>query len=1033
MATINDASQARRLDTHAASTTMLGQDVSTGEEPYLAGPGDPLLVAESRYGTVAKGIKSLFSGGGDVVGRALGPGRLSAARERLKALQDAPPEVREQVREAWRQPAADRPGAAQQPATRPPAARAPVEITDEGVAAQSNRLPPRDISGDRVLADIMEPHKSDVLLSDGVTDFTVVGSRGDAKIPDEGNIYALIQAQANQLRGGAEWDDATRGVITQEASEDLANVLGMHPERLRNAILNRKDTGGVPIVGGNIGLPETLLAARNLLYSELNKLDQLADMAGGTSSSAEDLLNFRQQLDITSQLLLNMKGIQTEIGRSLGVYRYPIDPRAGAGREMDLTTIMKEFGGEADMRELLRAYRDLPVGAPRAQFIQRAKPLQRFTNALYEWWINILLSSPITHVKNFGGAMLTTFGEIPVGAAAATIGSVRRGLGGEGGVTFGDVYAEFFGQMMSMSEAFSGAAHAARTGEQVISGSKLTGALGAQAGRRAPAISAEAFGASGLTGKAVDILGTAVTAGRVPLRALEFEDTYWKIVAQRGSLWKQAWREARNQNLSGDEAAEFMAAFMHDPPAAALQEANDLARKVTLQEMMEHEPARSFKGLSRWGAMRWAVPFIKTPYNALKFAVEHSPAAFMTKPYKDAIASGDRVRVDTARARMALGYAGAFTVGGYAASGQVTGGGPRDPGRRAALYRQGWRPYSVLVGGEYYSYHGAEPYSTIVGVIADMVEIAQTGHGDHDALSELGMATVFALGKNLTNKTFMQGFNDLVGALADPDRHAKGILQNFVRSAVPRAVATWNKSMDEQMRAGGANVPLPEEMQRLMKPSDLRNNPEFLSRFAVAETRLGAEALAAVADMRDQLVQQIPGWSSTIPARRDLWGNPVLYAEAMGPNFMSPIYKSAHKPNEIDQELFRLKFPETGHPDTWEGVPLNGAELEFFQKRAGEYSLANVTRKMAEGNYKRSRAVAIATNQPPDSDRNQVLRYELRTAIAKARHDAFRDLKNDPTLGPTFRAMMRQHQRMGRATERRQRLEELAARTRITE
>jgi len=66
--------------------------------------------------------------------------------------------------------------------------------------------------------------------------------------------------------------------------------------------------------------------------------------------------------------------------------------------------------------------------------------------------------------------------------------------------------------------------------------------------------------------------------------------------------------------------------------------------------------------------------------------------------------------------------------------------------------------------------------------------------------------------------------------------------------------------------------------------------------------------------------------------------------------------------------------------------------------------------------------VAIATNQPPDSDRNQVLRYELRTAIAKARHDAFRDLKNDPTLGPTFRAMMRQRQRMGRATERRQRL-----------
>ena len=1008
MAMINDATQSRRLDTHASGTTMLGQDVSKGDEDYLqvAGRFDGLL-------PYAEALKNVFDKGGTKTGKFVGRGGLGAARERLKALQRGEIEStgiprRKQVK----QPAAPTeplaPGApaigetptAQDAAglgvpgaaSMTPKRVVPLETIDANLANQSNRLRPPSISGDEVLAARLEPERT-ALVSEGLTDFTAVGARGDVKIPDEGSIHATIENISQQYHRSGDITDATRGTVTQEVSEELAATLGMDPKALIEAVLNYKDTGGVPYVSG-ANLSETIMAVRNLFYTEMSKLDALAEKASSSAASSEDLLNFRQQLDLASQLQLNVKGIQTEVGRSLGVYRYPIDPKAGARRDLDMENILQQFGGEADIRDLLKAYQQLPAGGPRAKFIQRAKPVQRFTNALYEWWINMLLSSPITHVKNFGAAGLTTFAEIPVGLTAATYGTARRTLTNyEGGITYGDVYAKAFGQLMSMGEALGAAGHAYRTGKPEIAGSKLTVGPGVNAGRRTPAISGEAFGASGWAGDFIDVIGSATTMWRLPTRALEFEDTFWKVAAQRGSLWEQAWREARTRGLKGEEASNFMSEFMFNPPAAAIKDADDLARKVTLQDFLENTPGREIQKLARWGPMRWFVPFIKTPYNALTFAVEHSPLAFWTKRYRDAVNSGDPVKMHTANSRMALGWGAAAVVGYHAHMGHITGGGPTDAGQRASLYRQGWRPYSILIGGNYYSYHGAEPYSTIIGIVADMVEIYQSGMVEGDDAEELWTATMFAFSKNLTNKTFMEGFSNLMSAMADPDRHAGGVLKNFVRSAVPRSVATVTKILDPQMRTSVAHAEMPDELKRIPAKVRLQKYPELSSRYP---------EFAWLADQVDRIVAQTPGWSDTLVPKHDLWGKPVFYADALGPSFMSPIYRSAFKPNKLDKELYRLKYPESEHPDRWNNVPLTGEELEFFQKRAGKYSKKDVTFLINRPDYKMSRKMAIDTNQPPDSDRNMKLRARIRRTIRNARSRAFRDLRIHKKHGPKF-------------------------------
>ncbi len=91
----------------------------------------------------------------------------------------------------------------------------------------------------------------------------------------------------------------------------------------------------------------------------------------------------------------------------------------------------------------------------------------------------------------------------------------------------------------------------------------------------------------------------------------------------------------------------------------------------------------------------------------------------------------------------------------------------------------------MLINGTYYSYAGAEPYSTIVGLMADAVELVQTGMADQDQADEILTGVLFSLGKNLSNKTFMQGFSNFMNALTNGERYGSQVVESFARTAVP--------------------------------------------------------------------------------------------------------------------------------------------------------------------------------------------------------------------------------------------------------
>ena len=830
-------------------------------------------------------------------------------------------------------------------------------------------------------------------------DFRAVGSRGDEKIPDEGRVLSTIQAISSTYSG--QIDEAKRGVIETEATRQMADILGMDPNKLSKAILGRKPGQAISLTGPNgqpVGMAEAMLASRDLLVTEIKFLDELAKKA--ETGTDEDALRFREQLELVTQLQMQIKGAQTEIARALGQFRIPArGGQAGAAaetRSADITTLLEEYGGAEDVRLMARAYLEAGSVADRAAITRAGSKFKKFTDAFYEAWINILLSNPITHIKNNVGNILIMGAHVAETGMAATVGTARRAMGGEGGVYFGEVQAQLFGAMMAMQDAWSASGKAFKTGEAPILGSKIDGQRGKRPVR---AFSAEGFEAQGPLGVTADYLGSAFTLGRAPTKMLEFEDTFFKVVAQRMSLYQQAYRTAKGEGLTGDALSSRIAEFVYDPPASALKEADAHAKYVTLQTDLD-AAGKALNGVRKIPMVRYFLPFFKTPYNAAKYAmVERSPIGFLYGESARAIKRGkapgaspaDKAAADMARTRIYVGSMTMMTVGMMAANGQITGAGPADPELKAALRRTGWQPYSIRVGDQYVSYAGAEPFSTVLGLAADTAELGMSASLDGASWERALMAAGGAISYNMTNKTFLQGFSNLVSTVNDPGRYANGTVDSFVRSLVPRLVAQTEKMQDPLVR----------------------------------------EARSVI----DHLKSQVPWLSNTLPAKRNFWGQKVMLSPAVGPDMLSPIYTSTIGPNpaaegenaaqrafDLDQLFITLRWGPGKHPDVYSQngikVGLKPKEIEQFHIYAGARSLEYIEQVVESDNFQRlfkiwndevSQPTTLMDVQVADKtltpstnaqEARELCIDMLQSAVTAARQQARKDLFNDPTFGP---------------------------------
>ena len=700
---------------------------------------------------------------------------------------------------------------------------------------------------------------------------------------------------------------ATGGVQSHAATAQYAKEIGTSVKQLEQ------------LYGATGNLAARVHAGRILLAASAEKTTTLSKRVIAEGATA-DILAFRKQVATHAAIQAQMKGVQTEVARALNQFRMQASSVDMAIHEKN--AILDALGGrDANVRfaELLDGITD-PV---KRNKVARLGAAARTPERLWWAWMQGLLSGPTTHVANLLG-----------NGAVAAITPIERAIGamfsnlprGSREIQHGEALEQMAGMVGGMVDALritaqgraavkdaagkflQGDAHAAGNilaangdefGNAVRSFAEDRGILGATEGtyeHAARPISADALDLdpTSFSGKVADVGGAIVG---MPTRALQASDELFRTMHYRGELRSLAFREGRRQGLKGDDLTQFVADTIERPPADFHEEAIAAARNGTFQAPLGQFGQWLQEGTLKVPALRFIMPFVRTPINILKFAGHRTPglAQFSSQVRADMAAGG--ARREMALARQTFGGAMLAVAALSASEGLITGGGDKD---QTAEKLAGWQPYSFKAGDEYVSFARIEPFGTLFGLAADFVDIS--GHLDEQTSSEIGASLGLALTRNFTSKSYVQGLSKFLAALVDPAQKGSAWVEQFAASFVPGISNTIRKAMDDDVK----------EVRGLM----------------------------------DAVKARIPGLSSDLPAQVDLFGRDIKLKGGWGPDLLSPVMVSPESDDPASRELMRLDLDMQGPGKTLPGhgggpaIDLTPAQYRRYRQLAGnEYKM----------------------------------------------------------------------------------------------
>jgi len=714
-----------------------------------------------------------------------------------------------------------------------------------------------------------------------------------ARIQGADDVKAAMQEMVDMDAGHIK--DKTRGVVSNDQTikesaqeyQDLNDLIGRPPGPMNAA---------------------QAVAARRLLTSSGEQIVQLAKKAQAPDATPADLYAFRRSMAVHYAIQSEVVAARTETARALQSWAIP----AGAtkARSQAIAELISQSGGASDLQAMAKAVATVGDNPTALNTMARELGKGKFGKALYQVWINGLLSSPKTHMVNIMSNSMTALWAIPERYVAAGFSKAFY----DGEIETGEAAAAAFGFVKGI-----------RDGARLVAlGNRAEGAQGLgdvfnafvdSEAKHPNAISAEAFGldAAGMFGRGVDFISKYVI--NPPGAALAAEDKLFKTIGYRMELQAQAYRMAASEGLEGKAFAERVADVLLNPPESIKADAMSSANYQTFTNKLGPAGTMATALLNKVPGARWVVPFVKTPVNIMKYTFARTPLAYAMASVKADVAAGG-ARAAQAHARVALGTMTMLTIMDMAAEGTITGRGPIGSEDNPNL-RRNWlannQPYSVKVNGRWYAYNRADPIAMIIGLGADMAEIAKDAEaGDMDTVA---MAGVIALAQNLSSKTYMSGIYDFIGAI-DPNNPSGNIgkyVADFAGGFVPYSSALRNtRSALDPIARDTKNVVFGDDG----KPDEIATYLDNM----VAKIRNG-----------------IPGMSDQLPAMRDLFGDPIDRSSGLGfgYDFLSPIASKVDDPDPISQVIIDNKIPITLPPRQIKGVKLSAAEYSEFQQLAG--------------------------------------------------------------------------------------------------
>lgn len=713
---------------------------------------------------------------------------------------------------------------------------------------------------------------------------------------------------------------AKHGTQSFEQISELADELGAGKASLRELYQDTDNLGA------------RILAHRALLAASATKVTSMAKFA--MSGDGDAILSLRKHVALHATIQAQMKGIQTEVGRALAQFRITSSAVDLAVNERN--ELIEAMGGHAANIRFAQQLSDI-VDPKKLNAVTRKSAVARTQDALYEAWINGLLSSPVTHAVNAVSNGLVAIGSVAERGTAAMVGKVLRT--GADSVDSAEVKAYTFGMIEGLRDALlltkhgldtmKRAAGEARQGNwseanAVMSeGSNVWKAAATdmpvldnaafatkEMSMQTHAFTADRFGwdPRGVMGHVADGLGTLL---RLPGRALTTSDELFKTIHYRGELKAQAYRKAREQGLEGDALVNRIAQLIEDPTPELRAQALNSAREGTFTSPLSGGMLHIQAGVAKVPGLRYIMPFIRTPANIMAYVGTRTPVLnLMAESVRTEFKAGG-ARRDMMIAKTAIGGT-MYALGAYlAAQGVLVGGGDKD---QEAEKIGGEIPYSAKFGKTSVAFNRMDPYGMFLGLATDISDIS--GHIDDTEVEGLAQAAVLALSRNLVSKSYLSGLVDLIEMI--DSRNSAGVQRYFNKQAgsiVPAWLNAVNKEGDPVMKEAWS--------------------------------------------MMDTIKSRIPGFSKDLPSHLNIFGEPMKFKGGLGPDIVSPFRTSEASSDPAATEIARLNL-DLKHPprsigggDGRPGIDLTPKQYHRYMELIGGMFKPAVTQLINSPQYER--------------------------------------------------------------------------------
>ena len=793
-----------------------------------------------------------------------------------------------------------------------------------------------DNLGDEIIDDLNLPNK---VVKDGDKVETTFNPKftggGD---PD---VQELILKRADELKkldSNNAWPYKRTFADMVKNANDLLPAEVIESARLFNARYGR---------GGEEDLPATLIAMNQLMNKNAINLASLAKTidetlaTGNKSGFSEELKQqFIREAKVLDGLITLNKPLKTVPAQTLaanragggvgkvaasvedltgrtptekaidqatdirGTVKEPTDPLA----EFSMQEILDaaEKGDKASWKKLRIITKKLQAAQGNPQALQKManeSKLMRGLKVQNEIFINSILSGPETHAVNILSTGLNTLAR----PLEQTLGSFAQG-DMTGAIRGGK---ELYYLMSSITDSLKGAKLSFQIEDNIVN----PGAMIQDADRFQVRMEGD-----GNLANIVNAFGTII---RLPSRFLLAEDEFFKQLNFRAYVKASAWEDGMRKGLQGADLQDHIQrqfdgtieiinknsmANVKDKSVLDLYEkAQQYAAETTFTaDLPEGSLGGAIQGVARHPAGRIVFPFVRTPINIFKAQVRRTPGVNMLlQEYRQALKSTDPSVVAKAKGEMILGgsiwaIAGltAYSINDPMSELAITGGGPSDFNMLNQKRATGWQPYSfrfllkdengnVRMGKDgkprykYVSFRRLDPWSSFLMMAADAAAI--TGSLSKQDRDDFGVAASVALGRNITNKTYLQGITELADLLGKPYK-----LESWLAR---RAAATTNpfSSFGRSVKRSGLTTSygqLPGDQRILDK-----------------KVRAGDDGFVVLRKFHNELAATIPGYTGGLrPMRNFITGSVIEYPVGFGPdtmNILNPIKETDSINNNV--------------------------------------------------------------------------------------------------------------------------------------